>query len=94
MNRYDYQFAATCPADGATIIYHLTIKTKAVVMAEDIVAACRFEAPVFHEALADTLFDKLGGKQKVRAVHQSVRITTVRPEKRSARNAQTGDEIA
>lgn len=80
MNRYDHQFAATCPTDGATIIYHLTLKTEAVVLAEDIAAACRFSAPVYHEALADQLLEKLGGRQKVRAMHQGVHITTTRPE--------------
>lgn len=83
MNRYDHQFAATCPADGATIIYHLTIKTDAVLMAEDITAACRFDGPVFHETLADALIDKFGGRQKVRAMHQGVRITTRRTRQRT-----------
>ena len=78
MNRYDHTFAATCPTDGATIIYHLTIKIETVIMAEDIAAACRFAEPVYHEALADALFEKFGGRQKVRAMHQGVHITTTR----------------
>ena len=78
MTRYDHQFAATCPADGEAIVYFLTIKTDALIMAEDIAAFCRSHDAVFHEALADRLIEKFGGRQKLRATHQGVHITTTR----------------
>jgi hypothetical protein len=81
MNRYDHQFAAVCPSDGATIIYHLTIKIDAVIMVERLIEACQFPAPAFHEGIADELARKLGGRQKLRALHQGVQITTTRDDK-------------
>ena len=79
MNRYNYQFAAICPSDGETIIYHLTIKTSDLIKAEDIVAACKV-GTVYHETIADELAAKFGGRQKLRATHQGVHITTTRKE--------------
>lgn len=81
MNRYDHQFAATCPTDGTTIIYHLNVKTDAVVMAEAITDACKFSSPTYHEVIADELVAKLGGRQTLRAMHQGVHITTKRGSK-------------
>lgn len=78
MNRYDHTFSALCPSDGATVIYHLCLKTEAVVMAENITTACQFSTPKYHEALADELHAKFGGKQKISALHQGVHITTTR----------------
>ena len=85
MNRYDHTFSAICPSDGATIIYHLRLKTEATVLAEDIIATCQFTAPKYHEALADELLAKLGGRQRITAMHQGVFITTTR----ALRQAQT-----
>lgn len=79
MNRYDYDFTAVCPSDGTDIDYHLAIETSDVVMAEEIVKACQFLEPVYHEAAADALFEKFGGRQIMNAVHQGVYILTTRP---------------
>lgn len=79
MNRYDHQFAALCPSDGETIAYHLTIKTDNLIKAEDIVAACKV-GTVYHETIADELVARFGGRQKLRATHQGVHITTTRKE--------------
>lgn len=78
MNRYDHQFFAICPTDNASIEYSLTIKTDRVIMVEDIMAACQARPTIYHEDLADTLFAKLGGRQKLRAMHQGIHITTTR----------------
>lgn len=78
MNRYDHTFSAICPSDGQTVIYHLTLKSKGVVMSEEIAVSCRFSEPQFHEAIADYLIVILGGKQTLRAMHQNVHITTKR----------------
>jgi hypothetical protein len=77
MNRYDHTFAATCPNDSRTIIYHLTIKTEDMVKVEDIEAACFF-GTAYHEAIADRLIEKFGGRQTIRAMHQGVHIKTTR----------------
>ena len=78
VNRYDHTFSAVCPSDGAAIIYHLTIATDEVIMAERIVKACRFDQPQFHEALANNLAKKFSGEQTLTAMHQGVHITTTR----------------
>ena len=78
MNRYYHHFAAKCPSDGATVIYHLTIKTNAVVMVEAIALGCEFLKPEYHEAIADELAAKFGGRQKLVAIHQGVQIVTKR----------------
>lgn len=78
MNRYDYQFAVTCPSDDATVIYHLTLKMADVTQVEDILSACTFKSPQYHEAIADELIFQLGGTQTIRATHQGVHITTKR----------------
>lgn len=82
MNRYEHTFAATCPSDGASVIYHLTLKSEETVIVEDIIAFCaNFDGAQYHETIADALATRFGGKQKVRALHQSVHITTTRPAK-------------
>lgn len=78
LNIYEHQFEAICPVDGARIAYSLRIETEAVIMAEDIAAACRFDAPVFHEAVADELWAKFGGHQTLTAMHGTVKIDTIR----------------
>lgn len=78
LNIYRHRFLAQCPVDGAQVLYSLTIDTNAVLMAEDIEAACRFEAAVFHEDVADKLLVKFGGKQTLAATHGKVEIETLR----------------
>lgn len=78
MNIYRYRFIASCPNDGARVAYTLTIETDDVLMAEDIEAACRFKAAVYHENLADELHARFGGQHTITAKHGKVDITTVR----------------
>jgi hypothetical protein len=79
MNRYDYQFTATCPSDGATITYDLMIEGTAVIKVEEILKACAvLHDPAFHEDIADALIKELGGYQEIVATHQGVKITTTR----------------
>lgn len=77
MNRYEYQFTATCPSDGATITYDLMIEDLVPIKVEAIVAACAFREG-FHEDIADHLITQLGGYQEIVATHQGVKITTTR----------------
>jgi hypothetical protein len=49
-----------------------------VIKAESIVAECTFDQPVFHEAVADRLFESLGGRQVLTATHTGVEIETRR----------------
>lgn len=77
MNIYRHRFNSTCPNNGATIVYRLEIQTRSVLMVEDIVAACAVPE-TFHEPLADSLFEKFGGRQILRAFHHGVWIETRR----------------
>lgn len=78
LNIYRYTFKATCPVDKANIEYRLQIETDGVIKAESIVAACVFDQPVFHEDVADRLFEGLGGDQVLTATHTGVEIETRR----------------
>ena len=42
--------------------------------------AADIEQSNFHESIADRIYELLGGKQTITAVHQGVKITTVRGE--------------
>jgi hypothetical protein len=81
VNIYRTSFSATCPNNGETIAYALTIEATAVIMAEDIVAACKraslCEKP-YHETIADYLHKQLGGRQTITAHHHGVDIETRR----------------
>ncbi len=78
LNIYRYTFMATCPSDKASIKYSLQIETGSVIKAEQIVAECTFDQPVFHEDVADRLHQALGGYQTLVAVHGGVEIETQR----------------
>lgn len=78
MNRYQLQFFAKCPVNGVRVTYDWTVETFAGAMLP--VEALLDAAPTegFHEAIADALFAKFGGKQTLVAFHHGVTITTVR----------------
>jgi hypothetical protein len=78
MNRYEFQFTATCPSDKAVITYDLTIENSAMIKVEAITEACRSCSECFHEDIADRLIRELGGYQEIVATHQGVKITTTR----------------
>jgi hypothetical protein len=78
MNTYRYPFVVECPNDRTPILYHLTIKTDATILAEDIIAATKGLRAVLHEQIADALAKKFGGDQTITAVHQGVTVETLR----------------
>ena len=78
MNTYRHTFAAVCPSDGELIIYHLEVRSPAMIHVEHIKAATAIIKKVWHEQIADQLSDALGGDQTIIATHQGVEIETVR----------------
>lgn len=78
MNRYIRQFSATCPNNGAAIIYNLMIETDVVIMVEDIVTETDAIGNGYHEAIADNLHQRFGGRQILTAHHHGVDILTRR----------------
>jgi hypothetical protein len=79
VNTYRFSFMRLCPSDGALIDYRLEISTRQTIMVEDLISACVQVGPVYHEALAEDLLARFGGRQTLEAVHQGVTVTTVRP---------------
>ena len=79
MNIYSYTFTAECPNNlGQFVEYTLIMETDAMIMAEDLKKACEFGLPLFHECIADRLFDEFKGRQMISADHGGVGITTIR----------------
>ena len=77
MNRYTHDFLVKCPNNDLLVAYRLVITTPRVIMVEDIVAACKVES-AYHEALADQLYQRFGGRQVMTAHHHGVDIETTR----------------
>ena len=78
MNRYKVKFQATCPVNGDAIEYSLTIESSKMIQAERIMEAIAECEQGFHEAFADSLHKKFGGKQFITAIHGGVMIETER----------------
>lgn len=78
MNRYKIKFHATCPVNGDAIEYSLTIESSKMIPAESIKEAVDQCANGFHEAFADELHAKFGGRQFISAIHGGVLIETER----------------
>jgi hypothetical protein len=81
MNIYRTHFTATCPNNGETIAYSLTIEARHVIMAEAITAAAIKASEIgkpYHENIADMLIGALGGRQTITAHHHGVDIETRR----------------
>jgi hypothetical protein len=78
VNIYRHQFVSNCPNNGQAIIYALTIETDRVIYAEHITIAAALRNRSFHEAIADDLFARFGGKQTLTAHHHGVDIETRR----------------
>jgi hypothetical protein len=78
MNIYRCTFAAICPADGETIIYRLELRSVTMIHVEHIKAATALIKKGWHEQIADSLAESLGGDQTIIATHQGVEIETVR----------------
>jgi hypothetical protein len=80
MNIYRHQFICTCPENSKPIIYQLEIQSEKVIRVEHIVLACDLYRQAFHEAIADSLFERFGGVQIMTAHHHGVDIETRRGE--------------
>ncbi|QYY83983.1 hypothetical protein [Pseudomonas germanica] len=78
MNIYRHTFAAVCPADGETIIYRLELRSTSMIHVEHIKTATALIRQGWHEQIADSLSETLGGDQTIIATHQGVEIETVR----------------
>ncbi len=76
MNTYRFRFAAQCPSDNQMISYRGEIRTRKMIMVEDLIAA--FPAHGYHETIADDLYMRFGGHQTISAMHQGIEIETVR----------------
>lgn len=78
MNVYRHQFVSHCPNNDQAIIYALTIETGETIYAEHITTATALHKRAFHEAIADDLYARFGGKQVITAHHHGVDIETRR----------------
>jgi len=78
MNTYRHTFVVECPADAEMIVYRLEIRSPVMIHAEHIRTATALIKRGYHEAIADTLFSRFGGEQRIVAVHQGVEIETLR----------------
>lgn len=78
MNIYRLTFAATCPNDGDLILYKLEIRTEQLIYVEHLKAETALIKRGYHEEIADQLYERLGGEQRITATHQSVEIETLR----------------
>lgn len=85
MNIYRQRFTAPCCNNGLVVIYELTIEVAddRFIMVEDIQTACVEAAKLpkpYHENIANFLFDKFGGEQRIEAHHHGTNIETRRGE--------------
>ena len=78
MNIYTYSFISQCPNDNDYIYYTVQIKTKQMIMIEDIKKYCERYKKEYHESIAGDLFSKFKGKQTITAIHKTVKIKTIR----------------
>lgn len=76
MNTYRYTFAADCPVNGETIIYHLAIEAERQIYVEHIKTACALHSEGYHESIAAELHARFGGDLTLRANHHGVEIET------------------
>jgi hypothetical protein len=67
-----------CPNNNEAIVYSLTIESDKVIYVEHIKTAASLHKRAFHEAIADDLHVRLGGRQTMKAHHHGVDIETVR----------------
>lgn len=80
-NRYSHTFVASCPNNGAMIIYSLVIETQdRMIQVEHIVIATSLIKQGYHEQIADELHRRFGGRQVLKAHHHGVDIETVRED--------------
>jgi hypothetical protein len=81
MNCYRLSFVANSPDDvDDPIVYQLEIKTDETIRVEHIKTATSLIKKGYHENIADELFERFGGVQRIVASHQGVEIETLRSE--------------
>jgi hypothetical protein len=78
LNKYKLTFTALCPVNNKKITYNLEIKSNAMIRVEDLLAFVWQVDQGFHEAIADSLIERFGGQQILRAYHHGVFIDTER----------------
>ncbi len=78
MNIYSVTFSAICPADCELIEYRWRLALPKMVRVEELNSFVGEIKSGFHERIADTLFSRFGGLQRIDAVHQGVGIRTLR----------------
>lgn len=79
MNVYRFRFTAKCPANGAKIDYSVEIRASRLILAEDMNVWRKRQRYGYHELIADRLFAKFGGTQRITASHHGIEIETLRP---------------
>ena len=79
MNIYRLSHRASCPNGNLVDVYKITIKSKAMLMVEDITSAIKsVPNPVFQEDLADHLRNTLGAEIIVLGTHYGIEIESRR----------------
>lgn len=78
MNAYTTRFFARCPSNQIRIDYSLRIETYEMLGVEDILTALDEVDEGYHEEIADQMFARFGGIQKLTADHHGVTIETIR----------------
>jgi len=79
MNIYTQRFRSMCPNGGDWVEYVLTIETTELIMVEAIQAAVAKLQGLFHEQMADDLWQQFGGRHRIVAHHHGTDVETVRP---------------
>lgn len=79
MNTYRTEFSALCPQHGTRLKFRLAIHSRDAIAVDDIRGATKDVRAIGHEALADQLYERLGGTQYMTADHHGVVISTRRP---------------
>ncbi len=78
MNEYRTRFVAKCPSNEVDIDYELMIETTRMILVERINETVKRHTRGYHEDIANSLFQELGGVQVLAAEHHGVVITTRR----------------
>ncbi|WP_431290436.1 hypothetical protein [Burkholderia cepacia] len=77
-NVYRTGFVSRCPTNRQLISYALEIETDEMIHVEHITTAAAMHESGYHEAIADDLFKRFGGRQILKAHHHGVDIETRR----------------
>jgi hypothetical protein len=80
MNVYQHVFYANCPDNDLPIRYSLTIQTHQMINVFEIAKPLNNIESAYQEDIADLLFAKFGGYQKIEAYHHGFSIVTIRSE--------------